>query len=519
MFGKLLLALVFAFLPAAVLAERPAPSEAARAAWGFDRSDLPPHPGVRFGVLPNGMRYALMRNAVPAGGLSVRLRIDAGASVEGERELGFMHLIEHLIFHGTPNIPEGSLPLMLAHRGMRRLEDLNAFTLYDETVYRLDMARSDAAARDAALMLMREIAGNLVFTRRAVAGAKRKVREEIRTRDYLKDRLATAQNAFFAPGTAIARGPVAGTVRSVDSADGTAMKRLYETHYVPAKATLVIVGDFDPEAAEAEIAYRLADWSAQGASAKEARSTAVASDRGTRFRLFVDPAAPTAVTIAAVGALGAVKDASAPRDAHFLEHLGAEMLNRRLARLASAPDAPFVSASAAIYDHFATARVAMLELAARDRDWRRALEAGASELGRVLRSGFSSAEFAEQLAASNRALARAAAPRTTPALADAIVDAAGRGIVFTAPADPAASAAYLGRIQLADVNAAFRAAWDRHGRHIFLSHDRRIPQAAIEAAWQAAAPADRLTAATLTSNNPLERAPAGPVHSDSRSIE
>ena len=508
-FGKLLLALALALLPAAAVhAQEPPPSDAARAAWGVDRSDLPPHPGVRFGVLPNGMRYAIMRNAVPAGGLSVRLRFDAGASVEVERELGFMHLIEHLIFHGTPSIPEGSLPLMLEHRGMRRFDDFNAFTLYDETVYRLDMARSDAAARDAALMLMREIAGNLVFAPRTVAAARRKVREEIRARDSVKDRLATAQNAFFAAGTAIARGPVAGTARSVGRASPAALKRLYETYYVPERAILVVAGDFDPAAAEREIAGRFADWTRQGrGAAAEPRSAAIAEDRGAHFRLFVDPHAPTAVTIASVGPIARTKDASAPRDAHFLEHLGAEMLNRRLGRLASAPDAPFLSASAATYDHFATARLSALELSARDRDWRRALESGASELGRALRSGFSEAEFAEQLAASRHALARAAAPRTTPTLADSIVDAAGRGIVFTVPADPAASSAYLNRIRLGDVNAAFRAAWARHGRHIFVSHNRRIPEAAIAAAWQAAAPEHQLAAPSLTSNNPAERRP------------
>jgi zinc protease len=125
-----------------------AAAETVRAAWGFDRSDLAPHPGVRFGVLANGMRYAVMRSTAPAGSLSVRFHLDVGARDESPREIGFAHLIEHMIFHGTEAIPEGALPMMLSSRGLRRWSDFNAFTSHDETVYRLDLGRADAGARE-----------------------------------------------------------------------------------------------------------------------------------------------------------------------------------------------------------------------------------------------------------------------------------------------------------------------------------------------------------------------------------
>ena len=461
-------------------------SHSARVAWGFDKSDLAPHPGVRFGDLPSGMRYAIMRNPSPAGGLSVRLRFDVGAKVEGERERGFIHLIEHQIFHGTANIPEGSLPLMLAHRGMRHWSDFNAFTSYDETVYRLDMTRSDAAARDAALLVMREIAGNLLFTRAIVEGAKRKVREEIGARNAAEDGIQAAQNALFAPGTAIARGPVTGTRSQVSRATGAALRRLYESYYVPQRTTLIFVGDFEPDAVEAEIAARFSDWRPSGAPPADPEPPVVPADRSTEAQVFIHRAAPTAVTIAAAAQLRAGVDAGGRRDAHFLEHLGSQMLNRRLARLAAGPDAPFLSGDAAIFDHFATVRLARIELEARNRDWRRALQAGAVELQRAVERGFTQQELDEQLASTRRSLIRDTAPRASPALADAIVDHVNRRIVFTAPGDPSGTAAYLARVRLPEVNAAFSAAWAQPSRLIFVSHNRRItkPQAAIAAAWR-----------------------------------
>ena len=402
--------------------------------------------------------------------------------VEGEREQGFMHLIEHMIFHGSTNIPEGALPLMLAHQGLRRWTDFDAFTSHDETVYRLDLGRADARSRETALALMREISSHLVFERRAVEGAKIRVRDEIAARDPVQDRLEAARNAFFVPGSPIAGGPVAGTRASVSRASPTALRRLYALHYVPARATLVAVGDFDPAVMEAEIVARFSDW--RGAAAQAYSEPPPVRERdGPATRLFVDPAASTAVTIAAVEPLGGA-DASRRRDSHFLEHLGSEMLNRRLSRIAGQPDPPFLSANSAIYDHFSAARLARIELAARDRDWRRALRTGAIELRRALDGGFTQSELDEQLAATRRALVRDAAPRSSSTLADAITDAVGRNIVFTEPADASATEAYLARVRLSDVNAAFRAAWAPE-RLIFVSHNRRIPDAdaAITAAW------------------------------------
>ncbi|MFN3389183.1 MAG: insulinase family protein, partial [Allosphingosinicella sp.] len=161
-----------AVLAAPAPAAEPPPGAAARAAWGLTADGVAPHPDVRFGVLENGMRYALMRNAVPPGGLAVRFRIAAGAGDEGPRERGHLHLVEHMIFHGSETLPEGSLPLFLSHQGLRRWDDFNAYTDYGETVFRLDLARADAPAVETAVRLMREIGGRLAFTRRGVEGAK-----------------------------------------------------------------------------------------------------------------------------------------------------------------------------------------------------------------------------------------------------------------------------------------------------------------------------------------------------------
>ena len=46
--------------------------------WGVALTDVVPDPSILYGRLPNGMRYAIMRNATPQGAASVRLRFEFG---------------------------------------------------------------------------------------------------------------------------------------------------------------------------------------------------------------------------------------------------------------------------------------------------------------------------------------------------------------------------------------------------------------------------------------------------------
>src|SRR5688500_5683208 len=65
--------------PASAATPTVAATQSAAPAWPHLASDVPADEKVRFGVLPNGMRFALRRNSTPPGAASLRLRIDAGS--------------------------------------------------------------------------------------------------------------------------------------------------------------------------------------------------------------------------------------------------------------------------------------------------------------------------------------------------------------------------------------------------------------------------------------------------------
>jgi len=92
-------------LAALMLLGAPAVAQTARP-WAHEASDIAPDPSVRFGNLPNGMRYALMHNALPAEAVSLRLSVAFGSLDETEAERGLAHFIEHMAFNGSTHAPK-----------------------------------------------------------------------------------------------------------------------------------------------------------------------------------------------------------------------------------------------------------------------------------------------------------------------------------------------------------------------------------------------------------------------------
>jgi zinc protease len=473
--GLVCLAVTGAAAPAQVSPE-------ARAAWGFDRSDLVPDPAVRFGALPNGMRYAILRNRVPFGAVAVRMAVAAGASAGGPGEA---HYLEHLAFMGSRRMPEGAFARLTGRERLAVGRDFNAHTGDTDTIYRVDLRRPDRAQLDRTIMLMREIASELSLSPRAVEQARAALIAEARQRSGPEDRRERDQIAFFMPDTAIARASLTGSEADIAAVRADGLRRLYALYYAPERTILIVVGDADPAWIERRLLVHFGDWRARNPVA-DPPPAPIDPDRATAFRLFHAPAAPTWVTIASVTPLDARRDGAAPRDLGFLQSLGADMLEARILGYRGA-ERPFMDARAQVQDYYRTARIARFDVRSIEGDWQMALESAEQELRRALLHGFGQAELDVALAREAERLGGIAAPRTSAELADRMTAMAGAGIIMTAPGRPADSAAYLARIRLDAVNAAFRAAWSAPGRLVHVAHGRAIEggEARLAEAWAA----------------------------------
>lgn len=91
------LVLLAVFAAPAYAREAPAPTAATAAAnpqteaakaWNFAASDVPVDPNILFGVLPNGMKYALLQNSTPKDSVVLRMRFDVGSFAEADDQRG-----------------------------------------------------------------------------------------------------------------------------------------------------------------------------------------------------------------------------------------------------------------------------------------------------------------------------------------------------------------------------------------------------------------------------------------------
>ena len=97
---------------------------------------IPLDPAIRTGRLDNGLFYMIRENSRPENRAELRLVLDVGSILEEDDQRGLAHFAEHMAFNGTKHFEKQALVEYLESIGMRFGPDINAYTSFDETVYR-----------------------------------------------------------------------------------------------------------------------------------------------------------------------------------------------------------------------------------------------------------------------------------------------------------------------------------------------------------------------------------------------
>lgn len=417
---------------------RKEPSVAARAAlptWPQQGSDIAADPAFRFGVLANGMRYAVRRQAVPPGQAALRLHIAAGSLNEAEGQQGLAHFVEHMAFNGSTRVPEGEMVRILERLGLAFGADTNASTGFEETIYRLDLPKTDQETLETSLMLLREVAGELTFAPAAVERERGVVLSEERSGDSPALRAARAISAFqFGEQLPPRRFPI-GEVEVLRSADAAALRTFYQAWYRPETTVLVAVGDFDAGVVEARIRETFSDWLGTGPTGV-APDLGKAARREMEARILVDPGLPSAVSITWTTPPEQAADTQARRRVNLERGIVLSILNQRLSDLARGASPPFLGAGGAISEPFRAQRSVSVYALASGGDWRRSLEAVLTEQRRLSTFGVRQDEI-DRVVADVRATLTAAkagaATRTPAALAAAVTGTLVNRVVVTSP--------------------------------------------------------------------------------------
>ena len=404
-------------------------------AWPQAVSDVPADPSFIFGVLPNGMRYAVRRQAVPPGQAALRLHISAGSLNETDGQQGLAHFVEHMAFNGSTHVPEGEMVKILERLGLAFGADTNASTGFEETIYKLDLPKTDRETLDTSLMLLRETAGELTFSPAAVDRERGVVLSEERSGDGPGMRAARAGSEFQFPGQLPPRRFPIGEVEVLKSVDAARLRAFYQAWYRPELAVLVAVGDFDPQQVEARIRETFSDWKAVG-PAGVAPPLGKLARRSPETKVFVDPGLPNALVATWIAEPELAPDTLARRRINLERALVAAILNRRLSDLGRGEKPPFLGAGASIGEPYRAQKTAGIYALASGGDWRKAMTAILEEQRRLEKFGVREDEVQRVITDTRSALTAARAgsgTRTPSALADPVVGSISIRDVVTSP--------------------------------------------------------------------------------------
>lgn len=459
--------------------------------WPQSVSDVPADPDVRFGALPNGMRYAIIHSATPPGQASLRMRIDAGSLMETDAQQGLAHFLEHMAFNGSKGIPEGEMVKMLERRGLAFGADTNASTNFEETTYKLDLPQTDNETVDLSLKVLRETASELLIATDAVDRERGVVLSEERTSDSPGWRVFKARLAFILSGQRPPERYPIGKVKVLQTAPREQLVDFYNRFYRPERTVLVAVGDFDVDVMEAKIKATFGSWTNSTPAGADPDLGSVIR-RGLETQIAVEPGAPTTLQIGWVSPPDVRPDTSTRRRQDWIEQLGFAVLDRRLEAIARGAEPPFISAGGFAGNQVDAAKVTTIAITARPGAWKEALEAAEHEQRRLVQFGVRQDEIDREIEEYRQWLksrAAAAATRRTPQLANEMIGAVGDEEVITSPAqDLALFEAAVKDLKAETASLALKAAFAGSGPLVFVATPTPIEgnEMAVAQAWTAA---------------------------------
>ena len=189
-------------------------------------------------TLKNGLRVIVKEDRrAPTAAQMVWYRIGSMDEVDGAS--GVAHVLEHMMFKGTPSIGPGEFNKLVAAAGGRD----NAFTSRDYTAYFQQVPNEKLAEM---MRLEADRMRHLNVDPKEFAQEIKVVMEErrMRTDDNPQSKLFEQMNAVAFQAHPYRR-PIIGWMNDLETMTAADAKAWYDTWYVPNNAFVVIVGDVD----------------------------------------------------------------------------------------------------------------------------------------------------------------------------------------------------------------------------------------------------------------------------------
>ncbi|NAZ95123.1 M16 family metallopeptidase [Vibrio toranzoniae] len=191
------------------------------------------------GELDNGLTYHVYPDREQP--VSVRLLVHAGSFQESEQQKGYAHFVEHMAFNGSKNFSGNDVVELFEQSGASFGADLNAYTSYQETLYKLDLP--DNKNLDRALAWFRDIGDGLLLSESETKKEKGVILGEFR-HSRVKDKPLSFQfYNHMVEGTNYQSHDPMGNKKSVSNVSAKELEIFYQTWYQPQLTEVIVSGD------------------------------------------------------------------------------------------------------------------------------------------------------------------------------------------------------------------------------------------------------------------------------------
>jgi zinc protease len=198
-------------------------------------------PKVQESILDNGLKV-IVKEDHRAPVVTSQVWYKVGSSFETAGSTGISHVLEHMMFKGTDKLGPGEFSRVIAENG----GDENAFTGQDYTAYFQTLAKDRL---DVSFRLEADRMRHLALPPDEFRKELEVVKEERRMRTEDDPQSLTGEK-FYATAYEVSpyRIPVIGWASDLEQMRVEDLRAWYRRWYAPNNASLVVVGDVDPQA-------------------------------------------------------------------------------------------------------------------------------------------------------------------------------------------------------------------------------------------------------------------------------
>ena len=359
----------------------------------LSKMTLPMDPRVKTGVLPNGLKYYIMKNAEPKNRAQLRLMVKAGSVLENDEQQGLAHFMEHMNFNGTKNFPKNELVNFLQKSGVRFGADLNAYTSFDETVYMLPVPTDSMEVFKKGMQILEDWAHNATLDPSEIDKERGVVLEESRTGKGANARMRDKYFPVILNNSQYAKRLPIGKDDILKNFKYETLNQFYKDFYRPDLEGVAVVGDIDVAMVEKMIIEKFGSMQ-NPATPKERTKYKIDLSGGTDVAIVTDPEQPNTI-IQVLNKQPKRKDITyQDRRDGMVRSLFNQMLSSRIQELTQKADPPFQFGYAGYGGFLGNLDAFTSFVVAKGGNVEKGLKAIIDETERAKKFGFTASEFA-----------------------------------------------------------------------------------------------------------------------------